>query len=81
MRISDNATVQRLIAKLDLDARTLERLRAGDPLALMLGAAGDPSEIVMSQGWLDETRARIMANLERRIADHQAGLAALGVEP
>ncbi|TIX28264.1 hypothetical protein [Mesorhizobium sp.] len=59
-----------------------DRLAAGERLVLSMGSAtGKTSEIVMAKAWLDGVRRDLIAGFSQRIAENDAALVAIGVEP
>lgn len=72
---------QRLVAQRESVASIRDRLAAGEALHLVLGEGDKASEIVLAAGYLKTIRDDVLASLGQRIADVDASLAAIGVEP
>lgn len=81
MRAGDLTEARRLVELRETDLRMLSRLRAAERLRLTLGEGGDTAEIILASSYLDRLREDVCGGLEKRIARHDAALAALGVEP
>lgn len=81
MKASDLKDAQRLADLREQHARLLSRVDSGEKLRFILGEGDKASEIVMSTSYLAEVKNDVRAGLTTRIAECNAALERLGVEP
>jgi len=80
MRAADLKRAGELALMLQTIASMLDRLRADEPLRLILGSGGKASEIGLTAEYLDRLRIDVSGALELRAGSIRAELAAMGVE-
>lgn len=81
MKIADLAKAQAAAGERAANAAMRDRLMSGERLALMIGQGGDAREIVLSASYLARLRGELVAAFQGRLAENDAALADLGVEP
>lgn len=81
MKASDLKEAQRLADLREQHARLLSRVDGGEKLRFILGEGDKASEIVMSTSYLADVKNDVRAGLTARIAECDAALERLGVEP
>lgn len=81
MRAADLDKARRLLEARDQNLAMFNRLEAGEPLSLLVGESGSQSAIVIAPGYAAGIRADLLAAFKGRLAENDAALAGLGVEP
>lgn len=81
MKASQLAAAASLVATRKQNVALRQRLAAGEPLRLLVGTGNTDSEIVLSDGYAAEIRSDLLKAFDARIAEDDAALAKMGVEP
>jgi hypothetical protein len=81
VKASDLKEAQRLADLREQHARLLSRVDGGEALRFILGEGDKASEIVMSASYLAGVKNDVRGGLTARIAECNAALQRLGVEP
>lgn len=81
MKSADLGRAAALAEKLADTRRVVKRLTDGEKLRLTVGAAGHESELVLTPAFAASLRDAVLGSLGDSIAEIEASLAALGVEP
>ena len=81
IKFSDLDAARQLVAQRDANAVMRLRLFNGEPLTLVVGKGDEAGAVIVAPSYLDRIRRDLLRSLDARIADDEAALRALGVEP
>lgn len=81
MKIADLDKAREIAAARNISAGLRSRLSAGEPLTLTVGLDASRSGIVLTPGYERQIRSDLITALDARIAENDAALQALGIEP
>lgn len=81
MRAADLTAALEIVRSRAANVALRDRLASGEGLSLLVGQGSEASRIELSAGFRDTIRKTLIDAFERRIADNDAALASMGIEP
>lgn len=79
--IADLKHATRLAGERNTDAAALQRLAGAEMIRILVGGDPKPLEIIITSAFQAELRGTLTSAIASRIADTEAALRKLGVEP